>query len=656
MSQENDTHQSEVWNWSADAQGRVYSVSSGFTTFFGIAAGKHIIGNFFWTFAENLEKPTSGWHELENCFKSRKKIKKFIFHYHFQDKIIKVALSGDPVYEKDICIGYRGTGYLAHKDDISIPDIAQNMATLSLDSLDLGIAIISPDVGLIEFNNHFMTHMTSGHVTVTHNITYDSIMSHLKIRNQYYQDLSFETSTHTHFYFLNSYKSFICIKKTELPNNMIILKTELDAKLPEFIDNYKQKIFKLNNDNSILELRIRDYKDKLAHFFDKKTFVPMQDTDFKKLFEFYTSNLDVGILVTKPCGEIENANYFTAQMFGFTTVSMLLSSDDTSEFKKYLTERQKYTVDLLDNELNRFDHDINLNNFMYQGKIKEVIIVYPSVHNPQKILSFFYPQNTQIVNANNTHDNDDKSQKTNTNDTGDLIYQEFVRYMVDDIKSSVNVIGGYNDLRHINQDTEKIEHYNKQINQSCNHILTSISDVMQVYKLASNMRHLEQSIILPEDLIFQCLQQFNIEILEKNIDLSFDIKSMGLFIISDKDLLYHALTRIFNCIIRASSESSTLKIQIIDNIDSQKINIVIADESTLNIEKIYKSDIEQIFNNTVIRNTGMLNLKIAENYLKLLGCKIKVKSYEGLGNTLNIDISGDMVTSEYERDSNNFVI
>ncbi len=650
MSQATDDHQSEIWNWHTDTQGRVSSVSYGFTTCFGTSAGKHIIGNFFWTFAENLAKPTSGWHELENCFKSHKKIKKFVFHYHSQEKKIKIALSGNPVYEKDIYIGHRGIGYLADDDEISIPEIAQNMAAMSLDSLDLGIAIISPEMGLIKFNNHFITHMTNGQVTVTHNMPYDSIMSHLKIQNTYYKELSYEIDTHSYFYFLNSDKSLICIKQTQLPNNMIILKTELDKKIAESIDNYKRNISKLNNSNNVLELRVRDYKDKLAHFFDKKPSDPLQNTNFKKIFEFYTNNIDVGILVTAPCGNIESANYYTAQMFGFATVSMLLSSDNMCEFKKYLAERQKYIVDLLDNELNRFEHDIILNNFMYKGKIKEVIIVYPSVHNPQKILSFFYPQNIQIVNSNNNN------HITNTDDVNNSMYQEFIRYIIDDIKSSVSVIGGYNDLRHMNKDTEHIEHYNEQINQSCNHILTSISDVMQVYKVASNMFHLKQSVISPEDLIFKCLQQFNTEILAKNIDLSFDIKNMGLFIISDKDLLYYALTRIFNCIIRSSLESSTLKIKIIDDIDNQKINIVIADESTLNIAKIYEADIEHLFNNTTMCSTGVLNLKMAENYLKLLGCKIHVKSYEDLGNTLNIEISGDMVTSQHERDSNNFVV
>ncbi len=651
MSQENDAHPPEIWNWYTDAQGRVSSVSSGFTTAFGTSASKHIIGNFFWTFAENLEKPTSGWHELASCFETHKKIKKFIFHYNSQGNKIKIALSGDPIYEKDTYIGHRGTGYLAHSDDISIPDIAQNMVAMSLENLDLGIAVFSPEMGLIEFNNHFMTHMTDGNVKVMRNMPYNNIISHLKTRNKYYEELSYELATHSCFYFSNSDKSLICIKKTQLPNNITILKTELDKKLLNSIDNYKQNISKLNNNNNILELRIRDYKDKLAHFFDKKPVVPVHDTDLKKLFEFYTNNLDVGILVTKPCGEIESANYYTAQMFGFTTVSMLLSSDNTCEFKKYLTERQKCTVDLLDNALNRFEHDMILHNFMYQGTVKEVIIVYPSVHNPQKILSFFYPQNTQIVHSNNN-----KNQIINDDDTSVSNYQEFVRYMVDDIKSSVNVIGGYNDLRNINKDTQQIEHYNEQINQSCNHILTSISDVMQIYKISSNMLHLEKSVIPPEDLIFKCLQQFNTEILAKNIDLSFDIKNMGLFIISDKDLLYHALTRIFKCIIRSSSESSTLKIKVIDDIDNQKINIVIADESTLNIAKIYEADIEQIFNNTAIRSAGMLNLKMAEHYLKLLGCKIKVNSYEGLGNTLNIEISRDMVTSQHERDSNNFMV
>lgn len=650
MSQENDANQVEIWSWYTDAHGHVSSVSSGFTTSLGVHAGKQIIGNFFWTFAEGLEKPSNGWLNLENSFKLHKKIRKFIFHYNVQGQKTKIAISGEPVYEKDKYIGHRGTGYIADHNEISIPEIAQNMVELSLDSLDLGIAVLSPEMGLIEFNHHFMTHMTNAQVKVTRNMTFESIMSYLKARNNYCEALSYEIVTHSCFYFERSDKSFVCVKKTTLPNNIIMIKTEIDRNLFHSINNYKKNIIQLKNNNNILELRIRDYKDKLAHFFDKHPSSLVQDTDLKKFLEFYENNLDVGILITNIQGDIESTNYYTAQIFGYTTVSMLLLSDDNSEFKNYLIERQKVITDLSDNALNRFEHNLNLNNFMYQGDIKQVIIFYPSVHNPQKVVSLLYPQVKDVASSdyiNNEEDYDNPNHR---------MYQEFVRYMVDDIKSSVNVINGYNELRNINKDTHKVEEYNEQINQSCRHILSSISDVMQVYKIASNMFNIEPSIISSEELIFDCLQQFNASILAKNIDLSFDVKNMGLFIISDKDLLYHALTRIFDCIIRSSSESSTLKIKLIDDIENQKINIIIADESSLNITNIAQANVAQIFNNNVIRSTGVLNLKIAENYLHLLGCKITVKSYDGLGNTLNIEISGDMVTNQHQRDRNNFVV
>ncbi len=646
MSQENESLPPETWNWHSDSQGRILSVSTGFSSIFGIAASKTIIGQFFWTFAEGNEQPSTGWFNLEKDFKNHNKIKKFIFHYHVQGQKLKIAISGEPVYEKNKYLGHRGIGYLADYDDISIPDISENMLSVSLENLDIGIAILSLDTGLIDFNQNFVKQMRDAKVNVFRNIPYATLIKSLETHNILSKELSYDYGENACFYYEKPNKSFISFKKSALKDNLILIKTEEDRALFNRIDIYKKDILQLKNNNNTLELRIRDYKDKLSHLFDKKanTYVS-QDTDLKKILEFYENNLDVGILVTNINGDIETANYYIAQIFGYMTASMLILNHNHGEFQNYLNEHKKRITDLSDNSLNRFEHILDLNNFMYQGNVKEVITFYPSVHNPQKVISLFYPQEND---SDISHNHDETYQSENA------LYNEFIFYMVNDIKSSLNVINGYNDLQISNsQNTHK---YNQEINQSCHHILSSIADVMEVHKLASKVDNLKQSIISCEAVISECLEKLNPSIREKNIDLQCDIQNMGLFFISDKNLFANALTKILDYSIRLSPVSSSLKIKIVENLELQKINIIIADEAKYDVEKISNLHINTVFNDSTARATGNLNFKIAENYLHFLGCKFTVTSHTDLGNTFNLEISGDMVTSSHQRDSNNIVI
>ena len=328
---------------------------------------------------------------------------------------------------------------------------------------------------------------------------------------------------------------------------------------------------------------------------------------------------------------------------------MLMRSDINSEFQKYLLQRNERIIDLIDNSLNRFSHKFFLKNLMYEGDVKEVILFYPNVHSPQKIISVFYPLDKQ-------DDELDKNSLKNLKSSDLYVFQEFIRYMIDDIKTAINVISGYNDLCHIENKHQEVMSYNQQIRESCSQILESIFDVMQVYKISSQASHLEESVFSCEEIITECLEKFTAFINDNKIILNFELHNEGLFVISDKNIFGNALSRIIDAIIRSSANSSKINIKIIEDIKNEKINIIIVDETKLNIEKIFGLDINDIFNNQKIRNTVNINLKIAESYLKLLKFDINAQNYNQNGNIINIQISDDMVTSYHERDSNNVVI
>lgn len=641
MSQENENIESEIWSWQSDCQGRISSISSGFSVYFGLQGAKKILGYYFWTFADGLEKAEHGWRELESAFQRHKKIRKFIFNYRYQGQVVKVALTGDPIFDKGRYLGHKGQAYIARDDEISIPEITQNIASTAINTLNIGIAIFSRDTGLLEYNHHFIDQMSGAKVKIANNMTFETFITYLKAQGIFHDALSYETSEYAKFYFEQSDHSLIILNKINLNNRLFIIKSEIDNSLANIINNYKANIKKLKQNNNLLEKRVVEYKDQISSLLQNKSKSVPSVSNFERLLSFYENNLDIGILVSDSDGTIENANYFIAHIFGFVTAAMVMINKDNIEFNRYFDERQERIKELMANSVNRFENIISLNNYIHSGDLKEVITFYPSVHNPKKVISLFYP-----INISSDLDKPQMDEKDN-------LYKKFICHMIDDIKSSVTVINGYNELNQLEHNHKDDNDYNIKINESCHTILSKISDVMQAYKISSNIQNFEKSVFSIQEIFSICQKNTS---LYNNVHFSLPNYQEELFVISDRTLLCHALQKVITVMHRACEENTILSIKALENIEVQEIHILIENHSHFNISQISQSDTVELFDNQKDHSFGELSYKIAERYLTVLGCDITAEYYEDTGNYITITLSDDMIISKHERDENNVVV
>jgi signal transduction histidine kinase len=636
VSQENEKNAADIWNWRSDSKGLIISVSSAFSASFGTQASQQIINHYLWEFITGSEQAPDGWQDLENAFKLRKRIKKFVFNYKSQGQAVKVALIGEPVYEKDQYIGHQGTGYIAENTETSIPEITKNMLSISIDSLDLGIAIFSKDTGLIEFNQHFLTHMSQSNITAVRNMSYEKLTLLVNNSNTFNEEISYTDKTQSCMYFERKNKSLLNIKKSYFNNEFIILKTEIDNHLLNNINAYQKSITTIQQKNTILERRISDYKDKLSGFFNKKTESNVSDGELKKLLSFFENNLDVGIMITDIGGKINSVNYYAAQLFGFVTVTMLMHNNDDKKLKSFLSQRQERILDLMDNTINHYEHTLELKNIIQETTVKEVITFFPSVHNPQRVISLFYKQPDEISDNN--------------------MYQFFINYIGNDIKSSLHTINGYNNLQMITDNNALKLSYIDHINNACTDLLNKASEVMNISKISSSLHNLEKSVFSLQDILSDCFNDFEKEIKENNIDLNFNAHDLGLLIISDKNIFHTIFNKLLISLIKSAKKYSHLDIKIVDDLVNNTININIQTVSNLNFKVINNMDISQIFNNDTNQCAGNLEYKIAEKFLELLGCTLTIIYHADENYQINIEIPDDIITSKYECDSSNIVI
>jgi len=639
VSQENEKNAADIWNWRSDSKGRITSVSSAFSADFGTQASKQIINHYLWEFITGSEEVPDGWQDLDNAFNLRKNIKKFVFNYKSQGQPVKIALMGEPIYEKDQYIGHQGTGYIAEDTEISIPEITKNMLSISIENLDLGIAIFSKETGLIEFNQHFLTHMSQSNVNIMRNMSYEKLMLLIKGNNTFNEEISYTNKTESCLYFEKRNKSLLNIKKSHFNDEFITLKTEIDYHLLNNINEYQKSIAAIQKKNNILESRIGDYKDKLSVFFNKKNQNNISDGELKKLLSFFENNLDVGIMITDISGKINSVNYYAAQLFGFVTVNMLMHNNDDKKLKSFLSQRQERILDLMGNTINHYEHTLELKNIIQETTVKEVITFFPSVHNPQKVISLFYKQPDEVNNNNDSN-----------------LYQFFINYMANDIKSSMHTINGYNTLQMSTDNTILKSSYIDHIQTACTDLLNKASEVMNIGKISSSLHHLEKSVFSLQDILNDCLNDFEKEIKEKNIDLNFNVHYLGLLIISDKNIFHTIFNKLLISLIKSAKDASSLDIKIVDDLVKNIISININTASNLNFKAINDMDISQIFNNDTKQCAGNLEYKIAEKFLELLGCTLII-TYHADGNYhITIEIPDDIITSQHERDSSNFVI
>ncbi len=182
-------------------------------------------------------------------------------------------------------------------------------------------------------------------------------------------------------------------------------------------------------------------------------------------------------------------------------------------------------------------------------------------------------------------------------------------------------------LDYYGNDKEKREKYLNTVIKETERMSKLVDDVLQLSKLQSGMVQIKKENIDLEKLIFEILDIFEIQILEKNIEVK--LNNLKLKVIADREMIKRAIINIISNAIASMTKEETLSIEAIPQ--DKNVLIKISDTGC----GIPQKDLEHIFDRYYKGNksgTG-LGLAIVKEILTLHASKYGIESQEGVGTT-----------------------
>lgn len=211
----------------------------------------------------------------------------------------------------------------------------------------------------------------------------------------------------------------------------------------------------------------------------------------------------------------------------------------------------------------------------------------------------------------------------------DKFRKDLIANISHDLKTPLGLIRGYSEmlLDYYGDDKEKREKYLNTVIKETERMSKLVDDVLQLSKLQSGMVEIKEEPIDLEKLIFETLDIFEIQILEKNIEVK--LNNLKLKVIADREMIKRAIINIISNAMASMENGGILTITA--EPQDKEILIKVSDTGC----GIPQKDLEHIFDRYYKGNksgTG-LGLAIVKEILTLHGSKYGIESQEGVGTT-----------------------
>lgn len=211
----------------------------------------------------------------------------------------------------------------------------------------------------------------------------------------------------------------------------------------------------------------------------------------------------------------------------------------------------------------------------------------------------------------------------------DKFRKDLIANISHDLKTPLGLIRGYSEmlLDYYGEDKEKREKYLNTVIKETERMSKLVDDVLQLSKLQSGMIEVKEETIDLEKLIFEILDIFEIQILEKNIEVK--LENLKVKVVADREMIKRAIINIISNAIASMENGGTLSITA--ELQDKNVLIKISDTGC----GIPEKDLEHIFDRFYKGNksgTG-LGLAIVKEILTLHQSDFGIRSKEGEGTT-----------------------
>ncbi|MGB9809575.1 MAG: sensor histidine kinase [Caldanaerobacter sp.] len=211
----------------------------------------------------------------------------------------------------------------------------------------------------------------------------------------------------------------------------------------------------------------------------------------------------------------------------------------------------------------------------------------------------------------------------------DKFRKDLIANISHDLKTPLGLIRGYSEmlLDYYGEDKEKREKYLNTVIKETERMTKLVDDVLQLSKLQSGMVEIKEETIDLEKLIFETLDIFEIQILEKNIEVR--LENLKVKVVADREMIKRAIINIISNAIASMENGGILSITA--ELQDKNVLIKISDTGC----GIPEKDLEHIFDRFYKGNksgTG-LGLAIVKEILTLHQSDFGIRSKEGEGTT-----------------------
>ncbi len=225
----------------------------------------------------------------------------------------------------------------------------------------------------------------------------------------------------------------------------------------------------------------------------------------------------------------------------------------------------------------------------------------------------------------------------------------FLANMSHELRTPLNAILGFARVLLTNSSLKPEERQNvKVINRSGEHLLNLINQVLDLSKVEAGRVTLELAACDLPQLILELREMFQIRAKEKGLHLKFQIsQDTPIWIRTDEMKLRQVLINLLSNAIKFTSQGHiSLKVE---SLNPESLEFSIADTGI----GIAKGELEQIFQAFVQTSTGRkvqggtgLGLAISQEFVRLLGSEIMVKSELGQGSEFKFTLPIELISQK----------
>lgn len=272
----------------------------------------------------------------------------------------------------------------------------------------------------------------------------------------------------------------------------------------------------------------------------------------------------------------------------------------------------------------------------YKKRLQIIADNHNIVADSQKIFELFDKTANKILDDDEAKQIDKKEHTT------------FLSNISHEIKEPLNVRMGYNEILRTelaNTEHKDLIKYLEEMDESSNKLLKLLNNLIIISKMQCETIKIKNNKFSILDMPFKLIEQFSKKISDRNIELLVCVDpNLEGILDTDKEKIEFILTSLIdNAIEYSPNDASTILLQIskLNEISDDKIGIkfaVVDGGSGIKNEIVFEGFTDVNNSKLQIYNSGGLDLRLCNQYLRMLGSKFDITSKANTGTKIGFSI------------------